>query len=65
LRSLSAASYAVCVLHPLLIVQLALALSSVQLDLSLKFLLVAPLPVALCFLVGHLVRKLPVVRGIL
>jgi glucan biosynthesis protein C len=65
LRSMSAASYAVYVLHPLLIVPLALALSGIRLDLSLKFLLVAPVAVAVCFLVGHGVRKLPVVRGIL
>jgi glucan biosynthesis protein C len=65
LRSMSAASYAVYVLHPLLIVPLALALSGIRLDLSLKFLLVAPLAVALCFLIGHGVRKLPLVRGVL
>jgi glucan biosynthesis protein C len=65
LRSMSAASYAVYVLHPLLIVPLALALSGIRLDLSLKFLLVAPVTVALCFLIGHGVRKLPVVRGVL
>jgi glucan biosynthesis protein C len=65
LRSMSAASYAVYVLHPLLIVPLALALSGIRLDLSLKFLLVAPLAVALCFLGGHGVRKLPVVKSIL
>jgi glucan biosynthesis protein C len=65
LRSMSAASYAVYVLHPLLIVPLALALSGIRLDLSLKFVLVAPLAVALCFLVGHVIRKLPVVRSIL
>jgi glucan biosynthesis protein C len=65
LRSMSAASYAVYVLHPLLIVPLALALSGIRLDLSLKFVLIAPLAVALCFLVGHLIRRLPVVRGIL
>jgi glucan biosynthesis protein C len=65
LRSMSAASYAVYVLHPLLIVPLALALSGIRLDLSLKFLLVAPLAVALCFLIGYGVRKLPLVRGVL
>jgi glucan biosynthesis protein C len=65
LRSMSAASYAVYVLHPLLIVPLAIALSGIRLDLSIKFVLVAPVAVVLCFLVGHLVRKLPVVRGIL
>jgi glucan biosynthesis protein C len=65
LRSMSAASYAVYVLHPLLIVPLALALSGIRLNLNLKFVLVAPAAVALCFLIGHLVRKLPVVRGVL
>jgi peptidoglycan/LPS O-acetylase OafA/YrhL len=65
LRSMSHASYAVYVLHPLLIVPLALMLSSIPLGLSVKFVLVAPLAVALCFLAGHLVRRLPVVRGIL
>jgi glucans biosynthesis protein C len=65
LRSMSAASYAVYVLHPLMIVPLALALSGIWLDLSLKFLLVAPVAVALCFLIGHGVRKLPLVRDVL
>jgi glucan biosynthesis protein C len=65
LRAMSAASYAAYVLHPLLIVPLALALSGIRLDLSLKFVLVAPVAVALCFLVGHYVRKLPLVRNIL
>ncbi len=65
LQSMSATSYAVYVLHPLLIVPLAIALSGIRLDLSLKFVLVAPVAVTLCFLVGHLVRRLPVVRGIL
>jgi hypothetical protein len=65
LRAMSAASYAVYVLHPLLTVLLALALSGIRLDLGLKFLLVAPLAVILCFLVGNLVRELPLVRGVL
>jgi len=65
LRAMSAASYSVYVLHPLLIVPLALALSSIRLDLSLKFVLVTPVAVALCFLVGYYVRKLPLVRSIL
>jgi len=65
LQSMSAASYAVYVLHPLVIVPLALALNGIRLDLSLKFLVVAPVAVAICFIVGHVVRRLPVVRGIL
>jgi surface polysaccharide O-acyltransferase-like enzyme len=65
LRSMSADSYAVYVLHPLVIVPLALVLSGIRLDLSLKFLLVAPVAVALCFLIGHGVRKLPLVGAVL
>jgi glucans biosynthesis protein C len=65
LRSMSAASYAVYVLHPLLIVPLALKLSGIQLNLGIKFVLVTSLAVALCFLAGHLVRKLPLVRDVL
>jgi fucose 4-O-acetylase-like acetyltransferase len=62
---MSAASYAVYVLHPLVIVPLALALSGIRLDLSLKYLLVAPLAVVLCFLLGYYVRKLPSIGSIL
>jgi glucan biosynthesis protein C len=65
LRAMSEASYAVYVLHPLLIVPLALALSGIRLDPALKFLLVAPLAVVLCFLVAHLIRKLPLVKNVL
>lgn len=64
-RSMSGAAYAVYVLHPLLIVPLALALSGWQLALETKFLLVAPLAVVLCFLAGILVRKVPLIDRVL
>jgi glucan biosynthesis protein C len=63
--AMSTASYAVYVLHPLVIVPLALALSGIRQSLGLKFALVAPLAVALCFLVGYFVKMLPIVRRIL
>lgn len=65
LRAMAPASYAVYVLHPPLIVALALALSSIPLELGVKFVLVTPLAVALCFLVGILIRRLPLVRNVL
>lgn len=65
LRAMGAASYAVYVLHPLIIVPLAILLSPIRLNLGLKFGLVAPVAVAICFLVGHFVRKLPLVRNVL
>jgi glucan biosynthesis protein C len=64
-QTMSAAAYAVYVFHAPVIVLLALALSSVGLDPSLKFVLVAPVAVTLCFVVGHLIRKLPLARSIL
>jgi glucan biosynthesis protein C len=64
-RAMSAAAYAVYVFHAPVIVLLALAVSGMRLDLALKFVLVAPVAVCLCFLVGHYVRKLPLARSIL
>jgi fucose 4-O-acetylase-like acetyltransferase len=63
-RAMSGASYAVYVLHPLVIVPLAIALSPLPLDPALKFLLVTPLAVALCFTGAYLIRKLPLVRRV-
>jgi glucan biosynthesis protein C len=63
-RSMSSSAYAVYVLHPLIIVPLALALSVVQLGLGTKFVLFAPLAVAICFLAGYLVRLVPGLRSI-
>jgi len=64
-RAMSGASYAVYVLHPLLIVPLAIALSGLRVSLMLKFVLVAPLAVVLCFAVGYAIRRLPLVRSVL
>ena len=57
--------FAVYILHPIVIVPLALALSGISLNLGLKFALVAPLAVALCYLVASLIRKVPFVRSVL
>jgi fucose 4-O-acetylase-like acetyltransferase len=64
-RAVSRDSFAVYVLHPLIVVPLTLALSGWQLDLGLKFLLVAPPALLLCFGAAHYFRKLPLVRSVL
>jgi glucan biosynthesis protein C len=64
-RAMSAAAYATYVLFAPVIVLLALALSRIRLNMVLKFLLISPVAVILCFLVGHCFRKPPLVRGIL
>ncbi len=64
-KAMSDSTYAVYVLHPLIIVPLAVVLSPIHMEPALKFLLVAPLAVALCFLAGYGVRQLPLVRQVL
>lgn len=62
-RVLSDSSFVVYVIHPGIIVPLALALSSIHMNLSLKFLLVAPIALALCYLAAYGLRKLPFGRA--
>jgi fucose 4-O-acetylase-like acetyltransferase len=63
--NLGADSYAVYIFHPLVIVPLAFVLSGITMMGLLKWLWVAPLALALCFLFAHVVRKLPLARDIL
>jgi fucose 4-O-acetylase-like acetyltransferase len=58
-------TYAVYVFHPAVIIPLAYALSGIVLIGMVKWVLVAPLALALCFLVAHLIRKLPLARDVL
>ncbi|MGD9091594.1 MAG: acyltransferase family protein [Anaerolineales bacterium] len=63
-RKMSAAAYATYIFHRPTITLLALALVSIQLDMALKFVLVAPLAVVLSFLVGYIVKQLPLAKDI-
>jgi hypothetical protein len=63
-QKMSAAAYATHIFHRPVITLLALALMSIQLDLALKFVFVAPLAIALSFLVGYVIKQLPVARNI-
>jgi hypothetical protein len=62
---MSRGTFATYVLHPAVIIPLALLLSGIQMNLGLKFLLVAPVAVALCFVIGYYIRKLPLVKYVL
>lgn len=64
-KAMSESCFAVYVLHPIIIVLLALALSGILMNLGLKFILVAPLAVTLCYLVAYAIRKIPFVRSVL
>jgi peptidoglycan/LPS O-acetylase OafA/YrhL len=64
-RAIGGDTYAVYVCHPAVLVGLAVLLGGIQMDLALKFVLVAPVGVALSFLVGHVVRRLPLAKQVL
>lgn len=64
-RAMSEDAFAVYILHPAVIVPLALVLSGIQMDLTLKFLFVAPIAVSLCYLVAHALRRVPGVKSVL
>jgi hypothetical protein len=64
-KNMSGAAYATYVFHAPAIFLLALALRGIRLDMALKYVLVVPFAVAAAFLVGYLIKKLPVARGIL
>jgi glucan biosynthesis protein C len=59
-RSVSRNAYTVYIIHPIVIVPLAYFLSGVAIDPLLKFILVAPLEIGLCFLASqYIVRRIP------
>jgi glucan biosynthesis protein C len=64
-RMLSDNCFAVYILHSIVIIPLALVLSGLHMNLGLKFLVVAPVAMALCYMVAYYFRKIPLVRGIL
>jgi len=64
-KLLSDNSYAAYILQAPVLVGLALALASVTMPLAFKFLAVAPIGVALCFLAAYLVRKIPKAKLVL
>ena len=63
--AMGADTYAVYFIHPAVIIPLAYALSGIVMVGLFKWVLVAPLALALCFLVAHLIRKLPGLRSVL
>ena len=64
-KMLSDNSYAAYVLQAPIIIGLGLGLASINMPLALKFLVVAPIGVILCFLIAYLVRKIPKVNLVL
>jgi glucan biosynthesis protein C len=64
-RAMSASAYAVYVCHASILVFVAVGLRSIELYPLLKFALAALLSLPICFMVGGLVRRLPLAHRIL
>lgn len=58
------ATFTAYVIHPAIIVPLALGLSGIVMNLPLKFLLVSPLGLALTYVISYYFRRLPLVRNV-
>lgn len=65
LQSAALDSYATYIMHPLVLVAIAILLQSLVLPALAKFLLFAPLAVFAAFAIGHLTRSLPAARRVL
>lgn len=62
-KSLSDSAFTVYFIHAPILVFLALALRGINLYPLLKFVLVAPIAIALCFIIAYLLRKIPLVKS--
>lgn len=58
------AAFTAYVIHPAIIVPLALFLSGITMKLGLKFFLVAPLAISLTYVISYYFRRLPLVRNV-
>jgi len=63
-KKMADATFTAYVLHPGVIVPLALLLSGISVNLGLKFVLVAPIAVTLTYLISYYFRRLPLVRNV-
>jgi len=65
-RVMSKNAYSVYIIHPLVIIPGAYLLRTVSLDPLLKWALISPMLVAICFMVSHwLVRRIPMTEKVL
>ena len=65
LKALSDSSYGAYILHAPILIYFAIALQGVEMPLILKFAVVSPVAVALCFGTAYLIRKIPYADRIL
>lgn len=65
LQRLSVSAYAVYIIHPLVLVSLTAAFKNLEIYHFIKFLLLAPIALLVCFLIGNLLTKIPQINRII
>jgi len=58
------ATFTAYIIHPAIIVPLALSLSGITINLGLKFIIVSPLAVALTYYISYFFRRLPLIKDV-
>ena len=58
------ATFTAYIIHPAIIVPLAILLSGISMNLDLKFLIVTPFAIALTYVISYYFRRLPLVRNV-
>jgi glucan biosynthesis protein C len=65
LQTLASSCYAVYIIHPVVLVLIAIAIKNVSLHPAVKFFILGTLAIPACFALGCLIRKLPLAKRIL
>ena len=63
-KKMADATFTAYVLHPGVIIPLTLLLSGISMNLGLKFVLVAPIAIAMTYVISYYFRRLPLVRNV-
>lgn len=65
MKSASASAYTVYIIHALILVCVSLIIKNFEIGSTIKFLILAPIVLLICFIVSNAIRKLPYFRQIL
>jgi len=63
-KKMADAAFTAFIIHPAIIVPLAILLSGISISLDFKFLIVTPIAIALTYVVSYNFRRLPLVRNV-
>ena len=65
LKSASASAYTVYIIHALILVSISLLIKDIEIGSTIKFLILSPIALLICFIVSNVIRRLPYLRQVL